>query len=327
MHFGVRFFEQRAVVARHAANHVRIDADPVIRKHGECRNVLEQLHVRGAERQRQIRRQRRGNTKAPGHIHHAVNTHFFRQLYRRHVAGPGKRSPQRNGALKFLVVVVRRIRLSAANGCEGRIHNRVKRRGALFDGVRIDINLERTPHLPQRLRRAIELGVLEAVAADHRLDLAGCVVDGHHRALRPALLFQLNARRAVPQFLDRELRQVAHFQEFSWLLPSGPGKILRRENGAIWANLDQSALVVHLHDQPRNITALLDGMAPVIVLVGIELAQIVAQYIRQVPAPAVAPLVCVQSVANCLIRRALHGDVQRGVDPEPAFMHSFASVR
>src|SRR5579885_2946629 len=78
----------------------------------------------------------------------------------RYVAGPGKRSPQRNGALKFLVVVVRRIRLSAANGCEGHIHNRVKRRGALFDGVRIDINLERTPHLPQRLRRAIELGVL-----------------------------------------------------------------------------------------------------------------------------------------------------------------------
>src|SRR5581483_8709803 len=143
-----------------------------------------------------------------------------------------------------------------------------------------------------------ELADFDDVAANYRLNLAGCEVADDHRALRPALLFQLHERLAVLPYLDRELRQVAHFQEFSWLLPSGPGKILRRENGAIWANLDQSALVVHLHDQPRNITALLDGMAPVIVLVGIELAQIVAQYIRQVPAPAVAPLVCVQSVAN-----------------------------
>ena len=39
--FGMRLFQQSAVVACHTANHVGIDANSIIRKYRKCRHVLE----------------------------------------------------------------------------------------------------------------------------------------------------------------------------------------------------------------------------------------------------------------------------------------------
>ena len=64
MHFGMRLFEQRAIVTCDAPDHVRIDADAVIRKNRERRDMFDQFHIRSAQRQGQIGRKRRGNAKA-----------------------------------------------------------------------------------------------------------------------------------------------------------------------------------------------------------------------------------------------------------------------
>src|SRR5690348_12576094 len=56
VYFRMRLFEQRPVVCRYSTNHVWVDSDPVVRKHRECGSVLDQLHVRRAQHERQIRR-------------------------------------------------------------------------------------------------------------------------------------------------------------------------------------------------------------------------------------------------------------------------------
>ena len=68
VHGGMRLLEQRAIVAGHAANHVRVDADAVVGKDGERRDVLEQIQIRRAQRDGQIRRQRTGDAEAPRHV-------------------------------------------------------------------------------------------------------------------------------------------------------------------------------------------------------------------------------------------------------------------
>ncbi len=50
MDFRVRFFEERAIVAGDAANHVRIDADAIVRENSEGGDMFKQLHVGGAKR-------------------------------------------------------------------------------------------------------------------------------------------------------------------------------------------------------------------------------------------------------------------------------------
>ena len=57
VHSGMRLLEQGAIVRRHLANHVRVDADAVRGENREGRSVLEEIQVRGAESERQIWRQ------------------------------------------------------------------------------------------------------------------------------------------------------------------------------------------------------------------------------------------------------------------------------
>src|SRR5207245_4899695 len=99
-------------------------------------------------------------------------------------------------------------------------------------------DLERAADLPERLRRPVELGVFEAVAADHRFDLAGGIIDGEQSALWAGLLFELDAHGVAPQFLNGELRQVADLQQFRRFLAAGPGKITGRKYSAVGADFD-----------------------------------------------------------------------------------------
>ena len=55
---GMRLFEQRAVIAGHAANHVRVDANAVVGKDRERRGVFEQVQIGRAQRDRQDREAR-----------------------------------------------------------------------------------------------------------------------------------------------------------------------------------------------------------------------------------------------------------------------------
>ena len=166
-------------------------------------------HVRGAERERKIRRQASGDAETRGHIHDGIDADFFSQLHRGNVARTGERAAQRDGAFKFLVVIVRRVRLAAADDREWCIDDGVEGRRAFLDGVGINVHLERTADLAIGLRGAIELGIFETVAANHGFDFAGGVVDGDHRGLRRGLLLELNARGGFAKFLNGELRQIA----------------------------------------------------------------------------------------------------------------------
>src|SRR4030095_12086211 len=76
----------------------------------------------------------------------------------------------------------------------------------------------------------------------------------------------------------------------------------------------------------RGIAALLDGPAPVVVLIALERSEIVLQNIRQAAAPAVTTIVGMKPVAHGEVRGPLHRYIKRGVDTQSAFMHGFGSV-
>src|SRR6267378_2505942 len=152
----MRFFKKRAIVAGDAADHVRINANAVIWKNRESRDMFDELHVRGAEGERQIRWKWRGDAKAARHVYHCGDANLFCEFYGWDVARAGESTPQRDGAFELFIVIARRIGLPAAYRGERQIHDRVKRCRSFFKRIRIHINFERAANLPNRLRRAVE---------------------------------------------------------------------------------------------------------------------------------------------------------------------------
>ena len=220
-----------------------------------------------------------------------------------------------------------RIRLAAADRREWQIDNGIERRRASFQRIGVDVNLERTSDLSDGLRGTIEFGILKTVAADHGFDFPGGIIDGEKRPLRAGLLFELGAHGVVAQFLNRELRQVADFQQIAGFLAASPDEIVGREDSAVRADLDDRVFVRHREDKPGDVTSLLDGMPPIVVFVRIQFAEIVAQHVGKVALPAVAPFVTVQTIAQSLVRDALHVDIQRGVNTQAALVDSRRSIR
>ncbi len=53
---------------------------------------------------------------------------------------------------------------------------------------------------------------------------------------------------------------------------------------------------------------------------------LVADDVGQIAAPAVAPLIGVQTVSHCGIGGALHGHVEGRIDPQAALVHRFGSI-
>ena len=98
--------------------------------------MFDQAHIGGAERERKIRRKRRGDAEAAGHIDDGVDADSFGQLDGGNVARTGQRAAQGDRAFEFFVVIVRRIGLAAAHHGERRVDDGVERRKPLFDGRR-----------------------------------------------------------------------------------------------------------------------------------------------------------------------------------------------
>ena len=176
------------------------------------------------------------------------------------------------------------------------------------------------------LRGAVEFGVLKTVTANHGLDFPSGIVDGEERALGPGLLFKLNAHGVVTQFLDGELREVTHFQEIGRFLAARPDEIVRRKNSTVRPDFDDRILLSHRQNESGDIASLLERVAPIVVFVTFELAEIVAQDVRKIALPAVPPFIAVQTIAERLVGDALHLDVQRGVHAQSAFVHGFGAV-
>src|SRR5208282_6050448 len=228
------------VVAGHLGDVAWSDAYAVVRKHAESRGLLERRDLRRAQRHRKVGRNIRGNAEAVRVIDDGLDADVVSQLERGNVSGLGERAPQRDGALKFVVVVVRRIRAGGSLKSYGRVQNRIVGASALVDDGGIDVGLERRPNLAQRLRGAVELGKIEVTAADHGLDLSGRVVDGDERSFGPGVLLQTDAR--FPARIQREhfdVHDVAGMENVGELqLELGPGHISRRERGLVGPEAD-----------------------------------------------------------------------------------------
>jgi hypothetical protein len=97
---------------------------------------------------------------------------------------------QGDRSFEAVVVVLRRVRRVAGRPARGSVHENRHGRVAAIDGRRVDDRLERGSHLAVGLRRAIELAALEAVAADHRADLTGAIVDREDRPFDGRWLFE-----------------------------------------------------------------------------------------------------------------------------------------
>src|SRR5260370_8000368 len=67
--------------------------------------MFEQLHIRGAESQRQIRWKRRCNAEPFRHINDRVDAYLFRKFYGGALARARRRAPPADGSLQFFFLL------------------------------------------------------------------------------------------------------------------------------------------------------------------------------------------------------------------------------
>ena len=67
-------------------------------------------------------------------------------------------------------------------------------------------------------------------------------------------------------------------------------------------------------------------MAPIVVFIGVEFAEIVLDEVGQAAAPSVTAIIRVKTVSNSLIRRALHLYVERRVYAQTSFVNGLGAV-
>ena len=101
---------------------------------------------------------------------------------------------------------------------------------------------------------------------------------------------------------------------------------MRGKNGTVRTEFYGGAFIVGSEDESGEVSSLFDGMAPIVIFVGIEFAEIVAEHVGELVAPTMAAIVDVQAIANGLIGGFLHLDIQRGVDAQAAFVNGFGAV-
>src|SRR6266849_2756623 len=182
---GEIFFQNAAFIVGHLGDVARSDAHAVVGKHAEGRGLLQRRNFRRPERHWKIYGNAGGNAKAVRVVDHRLNADAVGKLERGNVSGLGESAPQRDGALKFVVVVVWRIRAGGSLKGYRRVQNSVIGAAALVNRCGVDVWLERRPDLAQSLRGAVELGEIEVTTADHGLDLSGRVIDGDERPFGP----------------------------------------------------------------------------------------------------------------------------------------------
>src|SRR6202050_3097202 len=238
-----------------------------------------------------IGRQRTGDAELPRKSDYILYADVIEKAHGGNVTRIGESAAIGDAAFESVVVIMRRIILGAAAVCDGLVHDGIKRRNALFDGVGVNVNLERAAGLAQGLRGAIEFRFVETVAADHGFDFAGGIVDGEQGALSGGLLFELDAHGEAGNFLDRNADEISRLEQLRGGFAAGPGKIGGSEHGVILADLDGSESRLNRGDQAGNVIVFLKRVVPLVVLIFIERAKFILQNIREISAPAVAAIV------------------------------------
>ena len=136
------------------------------------------------KRERQIWRQIVIDAEALGIFGDQRHADVLRQPHRHHVARVFDAETQRGRTVEFAFVVFRPPDADARTliDLERRIEHDGRRRVAVVERGRVDERLERRARLAQRLRRAVELALVEGEAANHREHATGPRIFDHHRA-------------------------------------------------------------------------------------------------------------------------------------------------
>ena len=146
------------------------------------------------------------------------------------------------------------------------------------------------------------------------------------RGLRGRLLLELHFGRGAGNLLHRHDNQIAGLQQVGRGFVARPGEIGRRQHRVIGAQLDRGELRLDGGDEPRDVIALLNRVAPIVVLIFLGRSQVIAQNIGQIAAPAVAAVVGMQAVAHGLLGGLLRGEIQRGVDAQTLLVNRGGAV-
>ena len=207
-----RLFENGAIVRGDAANVVRLDVNAVVGENGEGGGVFHQSEIGSAEGERKIGRQGTCDAEFPGKSDYILYADMVEEAHSGNVTRIGESAAIGDAAFESVVVIMRRIILGAAAICDGLVHDGIKGRNALFDGVGVNVNLERAAGLAQGLRGAIEFRFVETVPTDHGFDFTGGVIDSEQGALSGGLLFELDAHGEAGNFLDRDGDEISDFE-------------------------------------------------------------------------------------------------------------------
>src|SRR5579863_3936137 len=121
---------------------MRFNPNAIIRENRKRGGVLNQAHIRGAQRQRKIRRQRGSNAEPLGHIYNLLDADLFGNFDGGDISGTVEGAPQCDDSLEMSIVILRRVVLASAYRGVGRVENGVKRAVTLLQRRGININLE-----------------------------------------------------------------------------------------------------------------------------------------------------------------------------------------
>ena len=164
---------------------MRLDACAQRRKGRVGLRHVDGEDLRRADGGRWIARDLGAQPQPGGHLGDGLDSHVIPpEPDGDHVAGFPQALADRHAALEGLVEVLRQPRFAAyLHVGEGGIDHHVRGRDPALDRRGIDERLERRARLAQRLGGAIELGVREVAASDHRQHLPGRRIQDDHRPL------------------------------------------------------------------------------------------------------------------------------------------------
>ncbi len=233
--------------------------------------------------------------------------------------------PQRDRPLEFVVVIERRIGGGAFGTCKRRrlVHDRRRRRVPAVDSSGVDNRFECGADLPRSLSRAVELAAFETEPADHRLDLAGAVVDREHRSLDQRRLLQSPGRgmSALVQGDETGFDHVAPGHELC------RGRLARpREPLAIDRHLEEAGPkldrgAVGIRDDGGNDVRFLHRVIPARMSEGLDRVAF-GQDVAPGLSKSAAAVEAAEPLIERVVGRLLQLDVERGLDRETVLVQT-----
>ena len=242
---GRRLLDDVAVAVGDPLDEEGLHAQALVGEGGVGPDHLHERRLAGAEGDRQVGGQLAGEAELARVLDALLDPDRLQRLHRGDVPALLHRAAERDRAQVRPVVVLRRpdrlvpgVREAERGVDEDRGRGPAER----LEGGRVDDRLEGRAHLAHGLRRAVELALLEVVAADHRPHRARPHVEGEERPLDLRLLLEPDLRLLPAVGLgERDDAERGHHparQHLGQVRAPRPGDVGGREPRAVVADLD-----------------------------------------------------------------------------------------